>query len=352
MLQVPMDVFSYTKEAVAAARGGKVFFANAAAKEILGEDCQGRTVKALMGIEVAEAQASNFVADVCVSGRSFTLRSTRQEGMQMFFLSKHEKEPELLNDAFIYSLRNSLMTLNLALDMCRLKAEELKDGALLGNIREISRSQFSLTRLVSNVSMLRDQLHNNDCFVQVSVDLAQLCRAMIDCMAELAENVEFTLNAPDTLHINADAGQLKKLLSNLISNCLLHAEGLSRISINVMDAGDFVMISVSDDGCGIEGNKLHRVFDRYRHIYGMNEMNCGAGLGLSLVRIIAHRHGGTLLMESRAGQGTTARVSLKKGKNGAVSLKSGTEEQFDVKTALVELADCLDSSFYGEKYMD
>ena len=98
-----------------------------------------------MGTEVAEAQASNFVADVCVSGRSFTLRSTRQEGMQLFFLSKHEKEPELLNDAFIYSLRNSLMTLNLALDMCRLKAEELKDrqDILVFNISGIMGLTFS-----------------------------------------------------------------------------------------------------------------------------------------------------------------------------------------------------------------
>ena len=97
---------------------------------------------------------------------------------------------------------------------------------------------------------------------------------------------------------------------------------------------------------------MHRVFDRYRHIYGMDEMNGGAGLGLSLVRVIAQRHGGTLLLESRTGHGTTVKVSIRKDKNGGVSLRSGTEEQFEVKTALMELSDCLDSRYYGEKYMD
>lgn len=352
MLQVPMDVFAYTKEAVAAARGGKLIFANTAAQDILGQKCVGKSVKTLMGIEVAEAQASNFVADVCASGENFSVRASKQDGLQLFFLSQHEKQPELLNDAFVYSLRNSLMTLNLALDMCRLRAEELNDSKLLANMREISRSQFSLTRLVSNLSILRDQMAGGECFAPVSLDLAQLCRAMIECMESLVDNVEFTLHAPDTLFVNADATQVKKLLANLISNSLLHGKGLSRISLTLMETADCAMISVSDDGCGIEGDQLHQVFDRYRHVYGMDEMNCGAGLGLSLVRVIAQRHGGTLLMESRAGQGTTVRVSLKKKKGGSISLKSGAEEQFDIKTALVELADCLDGRFYGEKYMD
>ena len=118
MLQIPMDVFACTKEAVAVARGERLIFANTAARELLGEGCVGMSVKSLMGVEVAEAQASNFVADVSLSGRSFALRATKQDGLQLYFLSKHEDMPELLSDAFIYSLRNNVMMLNLALDMC------------------------------------------------------------------------------------------------------------------------------------------------------------------------------------------------------------------------------------------
>lgn len=352
MLQIPMDVFAYTKEAVAAARGGRLIFANAAAQELLGSDCVGRPLKALMGVEVAEAQASNFVADVCVSDKSFALRATKQEGLQLFFLSGHKKAPELLSDAFVYSLRNSLMTLNLALDMCRLRAEELGDGTLLKNMREISRSQYSITRLVSNVTMLRDGLSGGDCFAPVNVDIAAMCRAMLESIDSLVDNVEFSLSVPDSLYINADAAQIKKLITNLISNAIVHGKGLSRVSVNVMETADSAIISVTDDGCGIECDKLHQVFERYSHLYSMGEMNGGAGLGLSLVRIIAQRHGGTLLMESRPGHGTTVRVSLKKSRGGSVSLRSGTEERFDIKTALVELSDCLDSKYYDEKYMD
>lgn len=352
MLQVPMDVFAYTKEAVAAARGGRLVFANAAAGEILGGDCVGKSVKGLMGIEVAEAQASNFVADVSLGEKCFALRATKQEGMQLFFLSRPENQPELLNDAFIYSLRNSLMTLNLALDMCRMKAEEHKDSEILRHMREISRSQMRLTRLISNISVLRENMGKGECFVPVSMDLAMMCRAFIECTESLVEGVEFSFSGPESLFVYADAGQVKKLLSNLVSNCLVHGKGLSRVSIVLMETADSAVISVSDDGCGIEGDMLHRVFERYRHIYGMEELNCGAGLGLSLVSAIARRHGGTLLLESRAGQGTTVRASLKKSRNGGVALRSGTEEQFEIKTALVELADCLDSKFYGEKYMD
>ena len=68
--------------------------------------------------------------------------------------------------------------------------------------------------------------------------------------------------------------------------------------------------------------------------------------------IIAQKHGGTLLLESRSGQGTTVQVSLKKNKTAGMALRSTDAEGFEIKTALTELADCLDSSFYDEKYMD
>lgn len=352
MFKVPMDVFTYTNEAAAMARGDRLVYANAAAKELLGADCEGKSLGKLLGMDISTTQASNFVADFSRGGRLYSVRSTKQEGGQFFFFSQQEARPEVLNEAFLYSMRSNLMTMNLALELCRVTAEEQGSEELLAQLREINRSQFRMSRLTSNVTMLKDYLDGDCVFSPVMVDVGQLCRECVDCVAELVEDVEFRINAPDGLYITADAVYVKRLLTNLISNCLVHAAGLSRVSVNVIDSADFVMISVSDDGCGIRPERLHWVFDRYRHGYDMAEMNSGAGIGLSVVRIIAQRHGGTLLMESRVGSGTTARVSLRKNRGMSVSLRSGEEEHFDMATALVELSDCLDSKFYGAKFMD
>ena len=352
MFKVPMDVFTYTNEAAALARGERLVYANGAAKELLGADCEGKSLGKLLGPDISAAQASNFVADFSRGGKLFSVRATKQEEGQFFFFSKQETHLELLNEAFLYSMRSNLMNMKLALELCRVKAEEQGSEELLAQLREISRSQFRMSRLTSNVSMLKDYLEGEDVFSPVMVDIGRLCRECVDCVAELVEGVEFRVNAREGLLVMADAALVKRLLTNLISNSLVHAAGLSRISVNVIDSEDFVMLSVSDDGCGIKPEQLHWVFDRYRHVYDMAEMNSGAGIGLSVVRIIAQRHGGTLLLESRAGSGTTTRVSLKKNTNMSMALRSGEEEHFDMATALVELSDCLDSKYYGEKFMD
>lgn len=353
MIRIPMEVFAYTNEAALMARGERILYANAAAKELLGKNCQNRSLSSLLGADVAQTQASNFVSDLCIDGRHYALRATKQEGGELFFITGGGPELGVVNDALIYSLRSSLMTLNVALDLCRVRAEEQGNEELLLTMRDISRSQYRIARLVSNASMLRDHIQGSLNFSPVRVDIGLLCRECAGCMSALLDGIEIRSDIACGNFINADPELVKKLVLNLISNCVLHAEGLSFISLNLIDTPESVVISVSDNGSGIEPQQLHRVFDRYRYAYDMADMPGGAGMGLSIARVIAQRHGGTLLMESRPGHGTTVRISLKKNKGLSIGLRSsGEAEHFDIKTALLELSDCLDSSFYGEKYMD
>lgn len=352
MLKVPMEVFSHTNEAAVMARGGRLVYANGAAKELLGADCQGKSLSLLLGPDISEAQASNFVANFSKDGRHFSVRSTKQETGQFFFFAEQAARPDILNEAVLYSVRSNLMTMNLALEMCRTKAEEEGNRQILDSLRELCRGQFRMSRLASNLSMLKDEMNTEAGFNPSQVDLGLLCRECVDCVEAMTEDIEFRVGAEEGTFVVADAALLKKLLLNLISNCLLHARGLSRINVNVIDSPDYVQLSVSDDGCGIEAEQLYRVFDRYRHMFDMSEMDSGAGIGLSVVRLIAQRHGGTLLIESRPGSGTIARVSLKKRRDLSMHLHSGAEGHFDLATALVELSDCLDSKYYGEKFMD
>lgn len=352
MFKVPMDVFAYTNEPAIMARGGRLVYANGAAKALLGADCEGKRLSAVLGPDIAESQASSFVSDFSKGDRHFSVRATRQEDGQFFFFSEPGVHPGVLSEAFLYSIRSNLMTMNLALELCRVKAEEQGNQELLDGLRELCRGQFRMSRLASNVAMLKSEMDGDRSFVPARVDIGRLCRKCVECVESLFENVEFRLSAQDGIYIAADAALVKKMLMNLLSNCLVHAEGLSRISISLIDGADFVLLSVSDDGCGIGTEELNRVFDRYCHVYDMAEMNSGAGMGLSVVRLAAQRHGGTLLLESREGSGTTARISLKKNRMYPLSLHSGQEEHFDIATALLELSDCLDSRFYGEKFMD
>lgn len=113
------------------------------------------------------------------------------------------------------------------------------------------------------------------------------------------------------------------------------------------------MISVNDDGCGIAPDKLHFVFDRYRHGFGISDIDHGAGLGLTAALAIANLHGGTLLLESREGSGTTVRASFSRNPVPTQLLCAAQEEsERGMRTLLTGLANCLPDSCFGEKYAE
>ena len=106
--------------------------------------------------------------------------------------------------------------------------------------------------------------------------------------------------------VSADADQLKQVLVNLVSNAVqaMDASG-GTIVVRVWDDDAYVFISVADDGPGIPGELLHRIFDPF-----YSTRDAGTGLGLTIVHRIVDQHGGRLEVESAPGAGTTFTVAL------------------------------------------
>ena len=109
--------------------------------------------------------------------------------------------------------------------------------------------------------------------------------------------------------IIADADRLRQLLYNLLANAVGFSspDGLVRLSCWLEDGN--VVFAIEDQGIGIPKDQLGRVFDRFEsQSHGMKHR--GAGLGLSIVKSLVDLHGGTMSLDSEAGQGTTVTVRL------------------------------------------
>lgn len=352
MHQISSDVLGLSKEAVALARGQKIFYVNPAGMGLLGDVC-GQSLGRVFGAEVAGTQAACFVGTAFIRGKNHIVRVTRQEDVTAIFFGAAEESLDLLNNALIYSLRSKMMTCGLAMDICRGRADELEDSELSDSLAALSQSQYGLNRIVSNMTLVQHYLRDEMLFEPVELDMAAFVRQYMDTLRTLRSDLEIVCGGAERLYAAIDTNQLGQLLSNLISNCLIHGKNCSRISVNVIDGGEMAVLSVSDNGCGMESDKLHSVFERYRHVYSMSDMNGGAGLGLTVVRGVAEKHEGTLLLESRPGQGTTVRVSFRKKLRGNGALHS-SEQHYggEIKSLLLGLAGCLDDKYYMERYMD
>ena len=113
--------------------------------------------------------------------------------------------------------------------------------------------------------------------------------------------------APGLPTVGADRVQLEQALLNLVSNAVDAMPEGGRLSLLARAEADGVALVVADSGAGIPLEDLSRVFEP---LYTTKPPGKGTGLGLPILREIVEAHGGTVRLESRAGEGTTAVVRL------------------------------------------
>jgi len=122
----------------------------------------------------------------------------------------------------------------------------------------------------------------------------------------------FQLNLPvGHKRVLGDRDRLEQVLGNLMENAVKYSPDGSEILVTVEDRGDQVVTSVADRGIGIPTDELGQVFERFHRGRQVSSTNYGGlGLGLYITKQIVERHGGTIWVESREGQGTTFSFSL------------------------------------------
>lgn len=107
----------------------------------------------------------------------------------------------------------------------------------------------------------------------------------------------------------ADPDAVRHILGNLIDNALRYVPEGGRITVRAVRDGDGVLLSVEDDGSGIPGDHLPRIFERfYRVDPSRSRDEGGTGLGLSIVKHMVEAHGGRVGAESTPRVGTAIRA--------------------------------------------
>lgn len=123
-------------------------------------------------------------------------------------------------------------------------------------------------------------------------------------------NIIFDTNTEEKI-IACDPEKIERIMLNLISNATKFSNDNGEIFVNVKDMGDWVEISVKDNGIGIEERKLDIIFDRFEQVDKSLSRNAeGTGIGLNLVKSIAELHGGSINVESEYGKGSKFIVTL------------------------------------------
>ncbi|WP_462401582.1 KinB sensor domain-containing domain [Pseudomonas sp. Marseille-QA0332] len=209
-----------------------------------------------------------------------------------------------------HELRTPITGMHMAFGLLRERVKfpaEARESDLLETIGEEMQRLTQLINDLLNFSRYQSGLQKLELSPCAIDDLLERALARFEEQAaekqiELLTELELPLP-----RIQADSGQLDRVMDNLLHNAIRHTGTGGRIRLHARRHAERVIISVEDNGEGIAYGQQGRIFEPFVQV---GRKKGGAGLGLALCKEIVQLHGGRMGVFSRPGQGTQFYMAL------------------------------------------
>ncbi|MBI5016864.1 MAG: response regulator [Deltaproteobacteria bacterium] len=200
-----------------------------------------------------------------------------------------------------HEVRNPMVTIG---GFARRIREKLPPGDPLRDyadhiIKEVERLETMVEEIVRFKTLLISPYETVDLRALSDEVLAGRARALEDAGVEVVRHYD-----PQVPVIEADGGNLRVALDNVVQNAVEAMEPGGRLTVEITAEGEWVRLEFADTGRGIPKSAIPSVFDPF-----YTSKMAGAGMGLTMVHRIVTRHGGEVDIASDEGQGT--RVTLR-----------------------------------------
>jgi signal transduction histidine kinase len=204
-----------------------------------------------------------------------------------------------------HELRTPLALLRTELELALQHGGSAQDlrGALSASLEEVDR----LAQLADDLLLIARYDRGRLQLRLESVDAGELLMSVVRRFQLRADETArpLTGEAPAGLRLHGDRIRLEQALGNLVDNALRYGSG--RVSLSAAGVDGRVELHVADEGGGFGDGFLERAFERFSRA---DHGGPGAGLGLSIVRVIAEAHGGSVDAENATAGGAHVRLTL------------------------------------------
>ena len=222
-----------------------------------------------------------------------------------------------LKSDFVSNVSHELRT---PLSLIRLYAETLELGRVKGQAkveeyyRIIRKESERLTALINNILDFSRIEAGGKEYEFRQTDLAELVSNTLDTYRDQIDEHGFTFEQridSDIPAVRVDREAIARSLVNLVNNALKYSDREKFIGVKLYRVDRVLKLEVVDRGIGIPRTEQSKIFEKfYRAGDPLVHNTKGSGLGLSLVRHIAHAHGGEVAVESTPGKGSTFTLTL------------------------------------------
>jgi signal transduction histidine kinase len=208
-----------------------------------------------------------------------------------------------------HDLRTPLATLQGYVETLLLKNNNLTEKDRKHHLEIATQHCQRLSNLVDELFELA-KLDSREIEVQSEpFNINELAHDVVQKFSLSAEERQITIQIehnPQLPFVNADIAMIERVIENLLDNAVRHTSPGGSIRLTFSAQNGDISIRISDTGCGIAEEDLPHIFDRFYHRDRTQESKTGySGLGLAITKRILELHSKTIMVESKAGSGTT-----------------------------------------------
>lgn len=271
-----------------------------------------------------------------------TIQELKELTEELKIVNKKLEESEALKSHFISNITNEIINpftsiLGLSRSILSVKKENWKK--VISMVALIHSEAFNLDFQLRNI-FLAAKIEAGEIYPEIlNVDLKNLVKSVIDSFRIEAKkkNLSFEFNFEiipekgDIFYFKTDPEKVKLAIANLISNAIKFSYENGKIIVRVWKDEEMVHISVQDFGTGISEANQKIIFDRFKRLdSGINSLNRGHGLGLSINKAVIDLLQGKISIKSEINKGATFTISIPEAKTNIAGFSAdGNEFLFD-----------------------
>ena len=253
-----------------------------------------------------------------------------------------DKTLENLSNSIIENVSHELRTpLNIMMGYASL----LHEGAL-GELTP--EQQHAMSSIVTRADDMRTLVSRLNILMEAEASLGQvetlsfsdLVTQVISSKSEelVQDGISIQTNLDESAaHISGNSAQLIEMVDSLMSNAIQFTPRGGKITVNLFAKEDYLYLIVEDTGVGIAEDTLEHIFVSFRRAGKVEkDFATGLGMGLTIVRAVAEKHGGEAYVKSRLGEGSRFTIKIPLA---SVALTESAEAALPLKRSILIVDD-------------
>ena len=242
--------------------------------------------------------------------------------MEYAVMSKRLRDSEALKSHFISNITNEIVnpfTSILGLSKAILSVEKQDWKKIVSMVAMIHNECFNLDFQLKNI-FTAAKIAAGALYPNISkVNVRQLIQSVIESFSVVARKMGIEIEFDYQIEIGfgksfdfkTDSEKLRQILTNIMNNAIKYSYKDSKVIVKVWMDDDELNISIQDFGTGISEKNQNIIFERFKRLdTGINPINQGHGLGLSITKALLDMLGGRIDIKSQKGEGSLFTIQL------------------------------------------